>query len=571
MHFLSSSLVLCIALSLSARAEEDGKKESHGCIVGAVSQRPVQMLGESGVFQHNERDVRLYLPKIFAATTPHPLIIALRDVNQTTAELEAATGLGDSEKNNEYVVVYPDHDYGKTGPGADIEKKELEFVSDVLDNVLDRLCIDTDRIYVTGLGTGGGLANLVACDKVLSTKVAAFGIVNGALYHPLVSESWETCEPGRRPVPIVNIQSVKNEVYDYWGEEEKHGKRSATVKWLIEWAVRNGCGKSTGQPAVIKDGSHVAELSRGTLNEGVIHNGAVGKAEYKCWLGETKRASEFDEDVQVLSKDGENMTEEAKASTEQDAESKEKIEGLEKSAKVSLVHYAMHGFGHGWPKEGDSLINSNETNQLDTTRVLRRFFRANILPTKAQMESSLIGKDDEDEPILDTTVGDDVMHDIKERIESEEGWNKPIETPEVNLEEGLDLNKLVKSLEEKVEDKMAEKTDGVQDPVKRESLASEAEQEAAKETDKVLESVEQQLQEAMIDNVVEKGIDTEQKLEEETEVHEVEKQVHEAMDEAMLAKEDSEKSKLAEEKAELEEKLAKVGKINTHNRNKDEL
>ncbi|KAK3077966.1 hypothetical protein LTS18_008790, partial [Coniosporium uncinatum] len=117
----------------------------------------------------------------------------------------------------------------------------------------------------------------------------------------------------------------------------------------------------------------------------------------------------------------------------------------------------------------------------------------------------------------------------------------------------------------------AEKTDGVQDPVKRESLASEAEQETAKETDKALESVEQQLQEAMIDNVFEKGIDTEQKLEEETEVHEAERQVHEAMDEAMLAKEDREKSKLAEEKAELEEKLTKVGKINTRNRKKDEL
>jgi len=529
------------------------------------------MLGESGIFQHNERDVRLYLPKKFAATTPHSLIIALRDVNQTTAELEAVTGLGDSEKNNEYVVVYPDHEYGKTGPGAEVEKQELKFVSDVLENVLDRLCIDTNRIYVTGLGTGGGLANLVACDPVLSTKVAAFGIVNGALYHPLVSDYWELCEPGRRLVPIVNIQSVRNEVYDYWGEVEKYGKRSATVKWLIEWAVRNGCGKSTGQPAAVKDGMHVAELSRGTLNEGVIHNGAVGKAEYKCWLGETKRASEFDDDVQVMSKDGENMTEEAKTSSEQDTEKKEKIESLEKDARISLVHYALHGYGHGWPKRGETLLNSNETNQLDTTGVLRKFFGANTLPTKAQMESSLIGKDDEDEPILDTTVGDDVMHDIKERIESEEGWDKPIETPEVSLEEGLDLNELVKSLGDRVEDKKAGKTNGIEDSTQRESLASEAEQEAAKETDRVIQDVEQQLQDAMINNVVAKGIDVEQKLEQEKEVHEAEKQVHEAMDEAMLAKESDEKSKMAEEKTELEEKLAKVEKIHTHNTEKDEL
>lgn len=42
--------------------------------------------------------------------------------------------------------------------------------------------MDLERVYVVGFSNGGGLAQLVACDKEVGGRVAAVGIVSGAVY-----------------------------------------------------------------------------------------------------------------------------------------------------------------------------------------------------------------------------------------------------------------------------------------------------------------------------------------------------------------------------------------------------
>lgn len=86
----------------------------------------------------------------------------------------------------------------------------------MISHFLDRYCLDSSRIYAAGKSNGGGLTGLLACDKKLSTQIAAFAPVSGAFYTKH-AESVCTgtfpqtvpikCDPGRSPIPIMEVCS----------------------------------------------------------------------------------------------------------------------------------------------------------------------------------------------------------------------------------------------------------------------------------------------------------------------------------------------------------------------------
>ena len=55
-------------------------------------------------------------------------------------------------------------------------------MSDLLDHVEEHYCVDKRRVYAAGFSNGGGLTELLACDEKLSTRIAAFAIASGAFY-----------------------------------------------------------------------------------------------------------------------------------------------------------------------------------------------------------------------------------------------------------------------------------------------------------------------------------------------------------------------------------------------------
>jgi polyhydroxybutyrate depolymerase len=123
----------------------------------------------------------------------------------------------------------------------------VDFISDLLDLLERDLCVDTARVYATGMSNGGQMSSLLACR--LADRITAVAPVAGV-------EFSDTC--GGRPVPVMAFHGTADPIvtYDggglnataiadlyYWkgdvpeGVPEHRGVEAA----MRTWAAHNGC------------------------------------------------------------------------------------------------------------------------------------------------------------------------------------------------------------------------------------------------------------------------------------------------------------------------------------------
>ncbi|HEX4905159.1 MAG TPA: PHB depolymerase family esterase [Acidimicrobiales bacterium] len=155
-----------------------------------------------------ERWYLRHVPDAHDGTTPLPLVVDLHGYSEG-AELHASrTGVGDLGAREGFVTITP-HALGDI-PAWDlaVDGIDVAFVADVIDDAEASLCIDPDRIYVTGHSMGGFLISTLACSPV-ANRIAAFAPVSGVR---LV----EPCDPPRT-APALIIHGRDDDVVLYDG------------------------------------------------------------------------------------------------------------------------------------------------------------------------------------------------------------------------------------------------------------------------------------------------------------------------------------------------------------------
>jgi hypothetical protein len=257
------------------------------------------------------------------------------------------------------------------------------------------MCIDTSRIYATGLGTGGGLLHLLACSSTASSRFAAYAAVNANFFQGFATIEgrgevkdpnmllWNKCRPQQMPTRFMVIHTENNTVYDYWAKETDKGrKRLSVVQWLVEWAKRSRCGVAIGMPEPWRfpDDVYKTVLEWGYIFEGFIENTLATKASYHCWgledvdvakavekvekREEEAAANGTESEGEKIEKTGEDMSnseEKANATSEEEkkgeevdpeVEKKEKEEQLIRDLRGSIIleHYFVRGYPYGWPR-----------------------------------------------------------------------------------------------------------------------------------------------------------------------------------------------------------------------------
>jgi polyhydroxybutyrate depolymerase len=147
---------------------------------------------------------------------------------------------------------------------------DLEFVGALMDTVEADLCIDTNRVYATGLSNGAFLTSAVACQY--SDRIAAVAPVAGV-------RTIEGCEFAR-PVPIVAFHGTADGYVDYEGGlgedaldlpapdgsgrtigdsvtseqiEDSVDSANRVPEIMAAWAERNGCGAQQADRPVTDD------------------------------------------------------------------------------------------------------------------------------------------------------------------------------------------------------------------------------------------------------------------------------------------------------------------------------
>ncbi|HEY0957382.1 MAG TPA: PHB depolymerase family esterase [Roseateles sp.] len=185
------------------------------------------------------RSYRLFVPSGVAAGTRLPLVFDLHGSGGNAAGQARTSGFEALAAREGFAVATLQAEDARWNvPATGARADDVQYVSDVLDQVAARTCIDPARVYATGFSGGGRMSSLLGCR--LNHRIAAIAPVGGL--------RWTGPCPGRA-VPVFTVHGLADTTNPYEG----HGDRGA--EWvesvpeaLAGWASHNRC-----QPKLLQE------------------------------------------------------------------------------------------------------------------------------------------------------------------------------------------------------------------------------------------------------------------------------------------------------------------------------
>jgi polyhydroxybutyrate depolymerase len=217
------------ALPLMARAQP-----APACTVAAVA-GDARELTSGG----RPRVYRLFVPASAAGATRLPLVLDLHGTGGNAPGRARESGFEALAAREGFAVATLQAEDSRWNvPVATWRADDVKYVSDVIDDIAARVCIDPARVYATGFSGGGRMSSLLGCR--LNDRIAAIAPVGGLRW-------FGPC--GGRAVPVLTVHGLADGTNPYEG----HGDRGA--EWvesvpeaLAGWAMHNRC-----QPRLIQD------------------------------------------------------------------------------------------------------------------------------------------------------------------------------------------------------------------------------------------------------------------------------------------------------------------------------
>jgi polyhydroxybutyrate depolymerase len=188
-----------------------------------------------------KRAYLLHVPKTIPGDRPMPLVICLHGFAEWPAHVMRLSHWNQLADEFGFLVVYPRGSgfpfrwrcsgmFGK----QEEQPQDVQFISDLIDQLKKEYKIDEGRIYANGLSNGGGMSFLLA--GRLSERIAAFGGVAGAYVLP-----WTEYQP-KRPVPAIIFHGTADPLVPF------HPRSSGRLRgfpdiplWVKTLAEHNGC------------------------------------------------------------------------------------------------------------------------------------------------------------------------------------------------------------------------------------------------------------------------------------------------------------------------------------------
>jgi polyhydroxybutyrate depolymerase len=148
-----------------------------------------------------------HVPTGYDASTPTPLIVDLHGYSEGATIHVKMSALGPYGDSHGFVTITP-QGTGVVPRWNNMKTSaDMQFLRDALDQAEHALCIDTNRVYATGLSNGAMMTSGVAC--ALADRVAAVAPVAGVANVP-------GCDPAR-PVPVIAFHGTADPFLSYDG------------------------------------------------------------------------------------------------------------------------------------------------------------------------------------------------------------------------------------------------------------------------------------------------------------------------------------------------------------------
>jgi polyhydroxybutyrate depolymerase len=154
-----------------------------------------------------ERTFIRHVPPSYAASTPMPLVVDLHGYSEGAAIHTKLTALGPFGDTHGFITVAPQGSGAVARWDVSLGGADVAFIGDLLDHEEQQLCIDTRRVFATGMSNGAFMASAVACRY--ADRVAAIAPVAGL-------SDIDGCAPVR-PVPVIAFHGTADQYVAYDG------------------------------------------------------------------------------------------------------------------------------------------------------------------------------------------------------------------------------------------------------------------------------------------------------------------------------------------------------------------
>lgn len=195
------------------------------------------------------RTYRLYIPAIYNAANPVPLVFNLHAYGYTNTQEETYADFRPVADTANFIIALPQGDsvpqawennlgFNNFNSVADAEK-DLNFISNLIDSIKILYNIDLNRVYATGYSNGGFMSYDLAC--FLNSRIAAVASVAGTM----VASHDSACNPAH-PTPVMEIHGAADSCVTWNGLPAQcltlQVIQCLNIDTLIKhWVNRNNC------------------------------------------------------------------------------------------------------------------------------------------------------------------------------------------------------------------------------------------------------------------------------------------------------------------------------------------
>jgi polyhydroxybutyrate depolymerase len=248
----------------AAEAGDGGKTAAGGDTGGeAVVEPPACAIAHAGGVVNLQltsggraREYRLFVPDSYDGKTRLPLMFNLHGTGGDAAGQARDSGMESLAQEEGFIVI------GLQGfqnswnvllndPNA---VDDVQYTSDVLDDVLQKVCVDERKVYATGFSGGARMSSRLACN--LSERIAAVAPVSGIRW---------TAPCNGRAVPIVTFHGLADPQNTYAGMARADEWVESVEDALEGWANHNGCDEARNETPEV---NLVSVYSYGNCSEG---------------------------------------------------------------------------------------------------------------------------------------------------------------------------------------------------------------------------------------------------------------------------------------------------------------
>jgi len=181
--------------------------------------------------------VHVHLPPTYDPGKPTPVVLDFHGLSMTASSEDLLSRMKAKADTAGFVAVQAEgvgtaqswNGGSCCGEAAQADLDDVGLVGRMLDELSAKLCVDTKRIFSTGMSNGGALSHRLACE--LSGRIAAVAPVAHVMTIPPT-----TCKP-TRPVSVFAFMGTADSLVPYGG----NGTFPSVADTMNGWATRHGC------------------------------------------------------------------------------------------------------------------------------------------------------------------------------------------------------------------------------------------------------------------------------------------------------------------------------------------